>query len=68
MQSSSEILIYINLQKSFGAGLKFYLASNGFVLTEGNELGFIEPQFFEKVERVSVEKGPAPGWEGAIEG
>jgi hypothetical protein len=68
MRSSSQILIYINVQKGLAAGLKFYLSSNGVVLTEGNELGFLEPQFFERVERVHVEKGPVPGWEGVLEG
>jgi RNA:NAD 2''-phosphotransferase len=67
MRSSSEILIYINVQKCLAAGLKFYLSSNGVVLTEGNDLGFIEPQFFQSVQRVHVKKGPVPGWEGVVE-
>ncbi|KAF8238179.1 hypothetical protein L208DRAFT_1243941 [Tricholoma matsutake] len=56
MSSSSEILIFINLQKALAAGIKFYLSSNRVVLTPGNERGFLEWQFFQRVERVTVKK------------
>jgi len=56
MRNSSQILIFINLEKALAAGIKFYLSSNGVVLTPGNELGFLEPRFFERVERVDVQR------------
>ncbi|KAK0491266.1 phosphotransferase KptA/Tpt1 [Armillaria novae-zelandiae] len=52
IRDSSRILIYINVAKALEAGIKFYLSKNGVVLTPGNESGYLEPQFFHKVERV----------------
>ncbi|KAF7345382.1 tRNA 2'-phosphotransferase [Mycena venus] len=65
MRSSSEVLIFINLERALKAGMQFYLSSNGVVLTSGNEKGFLEPRFFSRVERRGV--GPISGWEGVAE-
>lgn len=62
MRSSSQVLIYINLRKAIAAGIKFYVSHNGVILTEGDALGFLEPQFFERVEKVNVQKDIIPGW------
>ena len=62
MRKSSEILIYIDVQKAIDAGLKFYLSANGVVLSEGDDRGYIKPEFFSRVETV---KGvPLPGYDG----
>ncbi|TFY64646.1 hypothetical protein EVJ58_g2484 [Rhodofomes roseus] len=61
MRNSSQILIYVDVQKALEAGIKFFLSANGVVLTEGDEKGFLGPQFFARVETA---KGEAlPGWE-----
>ena len=64
MRRSSQVLIFINLEKALAAGIKFYLSSNGVVLTPGNELGFLDPKFFSRVERVNMQQtllfGEAP--------
>jgi len=54
IRSSAQVLIFIDLEKAMGAGIKFYLSSNGVVLTEGNDLGFLEPCFFQHVEFVKI--------------
>ncbi|KAI0947015.1 hypothetical protein AcV7_009567 [Taiwanofungus camphoratus] len=61
MRNSSQILIYINVQKALDAGIKFYISANGVVLTEGDEHGHLSPQFFAKVE--TADRKPIPGWE-----
>ena len=64
MRRSSQVLVFINLEKALAAGIKFYLSSNGVVLTPGNELGFLETKFFSRVERVEMQRtllfGEAP--------
>ena len=50
MRTSSQVLIFINLQKALDAGIKFFLSNNGVVLTEGDDEGFLRPEYFEKVE------------------
>lgn len=63
MRQSSQILIYVDVQKALDAGIKFFLSSNGVVLTEGDERGFLSPEYFARVETV---KGEAlPGWDHA---
>lgn len=62
MRKSSEILVYIDVQKAINAGTKFYLSANGVVLTEGDEQGFLLPRFFSRVETTA--RTPLPGWEG----
>ena len=50
MRTSSQIFIFINVQKALDAGIKFFLSDNGVILTEGDAEGFLRPEFFEKVE------------------
>jgi 2'-phosphotransferase len=50
MRISSQIFIFINVQKALDAGIKFFLSDNGVVLTEGDAEGFLRPEFFEKAE------------------
>jgi len=64
MRQSSQILIYIDVQKALDAGLKFFLSTNGVVLSEGDENGFIAPEYFKRVE--SANHTALPGWEGPI--
>lgn len=58
MRNSSQILIYVNVQKALSAGIKFYLSANGVVLTDGNERGYLDPQFFQRI--VDVKGKPVP--------
>jgi hypothetical protein len=62
MRKSSQILIHIDVQKALDAGLKFYLSTNGVVLSEGDENGFIAPAYFKRVENAN--RIALPGWEG----
>jgi 2'-phosphotransferase len=66
MRTSSQILIYVDIAKALSVGIKFYLSSNGVVLTEGDELGFLSPSFFERV--VDARGKLVTGWEGAERG
>jgi len=60
MRVSATILIYIDVQKALDAGVKFFLSSNGVVLTEGDDSGFLRPEFFQ---RVTDKKGnELTGW------
>jgi 2'-phosphotransferase len=62
MRGSSQILIFVDVQRAIDAGLKFFLSDNGVILTEGDERGILGTQFFSRVEtskRVAI-----PGWEG----
>ncbi|EMD39185.1 hypothetical protein CERSUDRAFT_112859 [Gelatoporia subvermispora B] len=62
MRNSSQILIFIDVQKALDAGIKFHLSANGVVLTEGDAKGFLKPEFFVRVE--TSDRMPIPGWEG----
>ncbi|KAF8813017.1 hypothetical protein BYT27DRAFT_7085488 [Phlegmacium glaucopus] len=55
MRTSSQILIFINLQKALDAGIKFFFSDNGVILTEGDGEGFLRPEFFERVENAKRE-------------
>ena len=59
MRANSQVLVYVDVPKAMGAGLKFYLSANGVVLTEGNENGFIPTELFERVEFVTTNKAPS---------
>ncbi|KAJ7590702.1 KptA family-domain-containing protein [Mycena floridula] len=60
MRRSSQVLIYINVQKALDAGVEFFLSDNGVVLTVGDETGFLGPQYFDKVENAKHEA--LTGW------
>ncbi|OSD04883.1 hypothetical protein PYCCODRAFT_1443678 [Trametes coccinea BRFM310] len=62
MRNSSQILIYVDVQKAIDAGIKFCISANGVVLTEGDERGFLAPQFFSRVE--TADGKPLAGWDG----
>ncbi|RPD64155.1 hypothetical protein L226DRAFT_552096 [Lentinus tigrinus ALCF2SS1-7] len=62
MRKSSDILIYINVQEAIDAGLKFYLSANGVVLTEGDDRGYLKPEFFSRVE--TAKGSLLPGYDG----
>lgn len=49
MPSSSDIIIYLNLNLALRNGLKFFVSENDVILTEGDENGFIKPKYFQKV-------------------
>lgn len=61
MRKSSEILIFVNVQKALDAGIKFHLSENGVVLTEGDVHGFLSPEHFIRVE--NADRTPVEGWE-----
>lgn len=63
VRNSSQILIFINVQKALDVGIKFYLSTNGVVLTEGNSSGVLSPEFFLRVE--NADRTPVKGWEGS---
>lgn len=64
MRNSSQILIYIDVQKALDSGLEFFISTNGVILSEGDERGFILPEYFKRVE---TSGGKAlPGWEGPV--
>lgn len=63
MRNSSQILIFLNVQKALDAGIKFYLSENSVVLTEGNINGFLSPEFFLRVE--NADRTALEGWEGS---
>lgn len=65
MRKSSQILIFINVQKTLDAGIKFHLSDNGVVLTEGDERGYLKTEFFDRVEDAKTKKA-VEGWEGDV--
>ncbi|KAL6307216.1 KptA family-domain-containing protein [Sparassis latifolia] len=65
MRKSSQILIYIDVQKALDDGVKFYLSDNAVVLTEGDAAGYLRPQYFSRVE--TPDHKSIPGWEGTPE-
>ncbi|KAJ7230486.1 phosphotransferase KptA/Tpt1 [Mycena pura] len=63
MRSSSEILIFIDVASALDTGIKFYVSSNGVILTPGDNKGYLECKFFSRVERVKPSSDPIPGWD-----
>ncbi|KAG5647162.1 hypothetical protein DXG03_001117 [Asterophora parasitica] len=63
MRNSSQVLIFIHIQKALDAGIKFELSDNGVVLTEGNKTGILPTEFFERVEDAKL-RVALSGWEG----
>ncbi|KAJ7623757.1 KptA family-domain-containing protein [Roridomyces roridus] len=68
MRTSSQVHIHVNVALALKSDIKFYVSSNGVVLTPGNEEGILERRFFERVESVGVSVEPVVGWEGNSEG
>ena len=62
MRHTSQVFIFIDLEKAMNAGIEFFLSMNGVVLTKGDENGFLAPSFFSRVER--EDRQPIKGWEG----
>ncbi|KAH9023221.1 hypothetical protein EDB85DRAFT_2151288 [Lactarius pseudohatsudake] len=60
MRNSAQVLIYVDVEKALDAGITFSLSENGVVLTEGDERGFLSPEYFLRVE--DRQSGPIPGW------
>lgn len=60
MRKSSQVMIYIDVQKALDADIKFFLSDNGVVLTEGDERGFLPLRFFSRVE--DSNGVPLKGW------
>jgi len=50
MRNSSSVLVYVDIKKAVGAGIKFWKSENGVILSEGDVNGLIGLQFFSKVE------------------
>ncbi|KAJ7708940.1 KptA family-domain-containing protein [Mycena rosella] len=67
MRSSSEVLIFLNVELALANDIKLYVSSNDVVLTPGNDMGYIEPRFFGRVERIKFSANPLPGWEARDE-
>lgn len=55
MRKSSQILIFVDIELAIAAGVKFWMSDNGVILTEGDETGFLLPQYFLKVENARGE-------------
>jgi len=49
MRSSSQVLIYLNVEKCLASGIPLFLSNNGVVLSPGNAEGCIPVEFFERV-------------------
>ena len=49
MRTSCNVYIHLDIKKAIADGYKFYKSANGVILSPGNEFGFIEPKYFEKV-------------------
>jgi len=62
MRTSSQILIFIDVQRALDDGIKFFLSNNGVILTEGNEEGILGTRYFIRVE--TSKRTAIPGWEG----
>ncbi|KAF9078019.1 KptA family-domain-containing protein [Rhodocollybia butyracea] len=67
IRKSSRILIYVDAAKALADGIKFYLSSNDVVLSPGNEAGYLEPKYFQRVERVGRKLESLP-WKPVMNG
>ena len=63
MPRTSSVIIFLDVSKALGAGLKFYVSENGVVLTPGNERGLVPTEFFSRVEAAKTGK-TLDGFEG----
>ncbi|KAJ7483214.1 phosphotransferase KptA/Tpt1, partial [Mycena latifolia] len=48
--AGSEVMIFIDVEHALEEDIKFYLSRKGVVLTPGNDMGYLEPRFFDRVE------------------
>ncbi|KAJ0175917.1 hypothetical protein K1T71_008091 [Dendrolimus kikuchii] len=60
VRNNAQIYIFINLKKALNEGLKFYESENGVILTPGNDQGYLEAKYFEKVVKASSGEALAP--------
>ena len=50
-RKSCNVYIYIDVTKAIKDGIKFYLSSNGVILTRGeNDIGFLPSSYFSRIE------------------
>lgn len=52
------------MDKALRAGIKFYLSSNGVILTKGDTTGYLRPEIFKLV--TDVEGNALHGWNGLL--
>lgn len=51
MRTNCNAVVDINVKKAMEeGGIKFFISSNGVILTEGNEDGVIEPKYFNRID------------------
>lgn len=51
MRKSCEVIVYVDVAAAMGAGVKFFRASNGVILTAGlNDSGVLPAEFIQRVE------------------
>jgi len=60
MREFAPVIIHIDVQKALDGGISFFLSENGVVLTEGDERGFLSPEYFLRVE--DRQGRPLLGW------
>ena len=65
MRNDAELLFYIDVQKSMGDGIEWWISDNGVVLTEGDKEGKIAPKYWKKV--VGRKGGVGTLWEDGVE-
>lgn len=56
IRKSANILIYIDTEKCFQNGIKFFKSSNGVILSPGDNQGFIKSEYFDKIVKVNGEE------------
>lgn len=49
MRKTAEVYIYIDMVKAIQAGVKFFVSTNGVILTPGDEHGYLSREFFSAV-------------------
>eukprot|EP01029_Cantina_marsupialis_P027933 TRINITY_DN774194_c0_g1_i1.p1 TRINITY_DN774194_c0_g1~~TRINITY_DN774194_c0_g1_i1.p1 ORF type:complete len:209 (-),score=44.24 TRINITY_DN774194_c0_g1_i1:114-740(-) len=49
MRKNCQIAVYIDSKAAMEAGIKFFISSNGVILSPGNDKGIIPPEFFKEV-------------------
>ncbi|KAJ7069702.1 KptA family-domain-containing protein [Mycena amicta] len=64
MRKSSQVLVFVDVERALADGVKFSLSNNGVILTEGDEKGFLAPKYFTRVE--TAKRTAIPGWEGTV--